>query len=266
VGCSLILGFLGQRGQDEANAVHAISYARQIDETHYDVAQWGSAFVTSGAVYDFTHAAPHGLYASAREGVLSGEIRSGKDASFRVEIPLNSFQSFLFRGKLQGDPIRVSPTRWVDQDGRLELTLSVDPGPAKPWAGAWAVCGTEIYPLTPRGGSILTSSNPIANADSFVTQTPRGRRQDYRQGFREGNEGDITPQEVMLPLARTVVAHAGGGMGFLQYTIKFPDAERSRDTVRVFILAPSPENFHVKGRRLGRRVGYVLYEIDLFRQ
>ena len=64
----------------------------------------------------------------------------GKEGRFRVEIPLNSFQSFFFRGKLQGDPIGFRVVRWEASNGRLDLALQPEPGLPKEPAGIWAVC------------------------------------------------------------------------------------------------------------------------------
>lgn len=258
LGCSLLLGFLGQRGQNEAAAVHSISYARQIDANHYDVAQWGSAFVTSGAVYDLTHDAPHRLYAAAREGVRDGEIACGKEGHFRVDIPLNSAQSFLFRGKLKGPTIQLRVVRWEERAGVLDLALEPAAGFPTDCAGLWAVRGTDYYPLTLRGGRIECASSSQGTLEAFVGD-PMAPYMDTRYS----DEGDLTPEKVMPPLASVLINHSVGGVTTFLHILKYPGPDADR--LRVFILARSPESFEVQGLRRGKRIGYALYETDVFK-
>ncbi|HUT37286.1 MAG TPA: hypothetical protein VNE39_27640 [Planctomycetota bacterium] len=255
---------LGRRGHGEATAIHSLACARQIDADTYDVTQWVSAFVTRGATYDITHDAPHNLYSCCEDHeAIRGAIANGKDGVFRVDIPLYSHRGFLHRAKLKGHHVKLSVVRWRGSDRLEELALAPEPGFPDDVREMWAVHGDSQYRLTRQDGELRV----VPHSASAISQSsPDDILPVWQRNWRHGWNAEDTetpPEEFLGRFWRVLMAREMGGTGSFHQEIsrRPPD----KDHVRVFLFARAPQGFEIKSDRFGKRLGFVLYCIDLFR-
>jgi len=265
-GCAYLLGLIGRRGHGEATAVHSLAYARPIDADHYDATQWVNAFVIRGATYDITHDSPHNFYSTCQEfEAVRGSILNGRDGMFRVDIPLYSARAFLHRGKLAGHHLALRVAGWSG-DERLEgLVLDYEPGFPVDAEDMWALHRDTFYRLAIDGGRIHARMHGRLSVDAFLPESElTGLSSRYVRGpFGDDESGEVPPEKVFRRLRRLLIGRAVGGTeGFAQSFTRPPPA---KDRVQVFIFARSPDTFRVKGEQFGKRMGYVLYHIDLFK-
>ncbi len=263
-GCALALHYLGRRGQNEATAVHYLACARHIEGDSYDVTQWADAFVTRGAIYDITHDAPHNLYSACEDTErVRGQIANGLKGVFRVDIPVYSRCSFLHRGKLKGHHIQLKVAEWKGEETLERLVLEPAPGFPEDPECMFALHRDTWYDLALRGGKLeaVRRSGPPEGAGVSPDFYPSyGRR---RWGRHYGDEDSEVPAEKRLArLAPLLCAREAGGHLFGH---NIPSPPGPKDRVRVFIFTRCPETFDVQGRRFGRRLGFVLYSIGLWR-
>jgi hypothetical protein len=265
-GFAYLLGFIGRRGHGEATAVHSIAYARQLDGAHYDVTQWVNAFVTRGATYEITHDAPHNLYSTCQEfEAVRGAIVNGKDGAFQVEIPLFSGRSFFHRGKLKGHPIKLKVAEWQGEERLQKLVLDYEAGFPLDAPEMWALHRDTFYPLCVRDGRIRLKAPSGWNTDSFLSNIGAGlESSSFGPGlYADADPGQKAPEQVFRGLASPLIGRAiGGTPAFYHF---FGHSPFPKDRVQVFIFAKSPEAFRIQGRHFGKRMGYVLYHIDLFK-
>ena len=262
--CSLLLGFIGKRGQGEAAAVHAIAYARQLDTDHYDVAQWHNVFVTTGALYAIAHDAPHGLYATCQtEEPVKGLIRNGKGGSLVADIPLFSSRAFLLRGKLEGHHIRLTVKEW-HADARLRR-LVVEPDDGFPTDAPLMVAlyRGAYYPVELADG-VLRARPMGAAAAQYLRRRELERRDPWRKPPDPwDNPRQFRDRTGFGALVCPLLAHAAGGTRDCYRQIAAPAA--SRGQVELFIVARSPATFGALGKRLGRHRGFVVYHVRLLK-
>ncbi|MBM4030600.1 MAG: hypothetical protein FJ291_02305 [Planctomycetes bacterium] len=267
-GAAGLLYFLGRRGHDETTAVHSLAFARQIGPDTYDVTQWVNAFVTSGATYDITHDAPHNLYSGCTDHErVPGYIANGKDGLFKVEIPLFSHRPFLHRAKLKGHHIKLSVVTWRGESQLDELVLAPEPGFPEQILEGWALYRDAWYALSLRDGQ-LHSMGHRADTESFFPESAfQFPAEQWPRRMRYGRYGeeeeDLPPERLFARFPRALIAREVGGTGRFYNDISRRPSER--DHLQVFLFTRAPQGFEIKSRRLGRRLGFVLYRIDLFR-
>jgi len=261
VACSLLLGFIGKRGQGEAAAVNSIAYARHLGGDQFDVTQWQNVFVTSGALYTLSHAAPLNIYSTCQsEETVAGLIRNGKKGGFVVDIPLFSSRAFLHRGKLQGHRIELTIREW--ESGARLRRLVLEPGEGFPTEAPliYAVYRNHVYRVGIKNG-LLTASANAAPLDRFLGLREIELRDPWSKAPAQWDDpAQFRSRTGFGALVRPIIAHALGGtrQWALQTTVT-PD-----DRVQLFVVAKSPAGFRLEGRRLGERRGYTVYHLHLF--
>ena len=262
--CSLLLGFIGKRGQGEAAAVHSIAYARHLGGDSYDVTQWHNVFVTRGAVYAVTHDAPHNVYSTCQsEEAVKGVIRNGRGGAFAVDIPLFSSRAFLHRGRLQGHHISLEIREWKADVKLRKLVLEPEEGFPTDAPEMVALYRGSFYPVVYRDGALrATPTLTVAALFLRLTEVRLGKpwkkapdRWDDPRQFR-----DTTGFGAFV---RPVIAHATGGTKDFYQQLVFPTA--GNDHIQLFIVARSPEGLGASGKRLGKRKGFVVYHVHLFK-
>ena len=269
-GFAWLLSFLGRRGHGEATAIHSLTYAHHLGGNDYDCTQWVNAFVTRGARYPITHAAPYdahyNLYSTCLDvEAVSGTIRNGKDGAFAVNIPLFSSRPFLHRAKLRGPAIRLRVVAWQGSAQLQRLVLAPGPDFPKDVQEMWVRHRGVFYPLARRQHLLEARVRSGESADQFLGEnahelfgtTPWGAP------WPADDEDDEEPVERRFArLYRPLIAHAVGGAGRLDPTIVHPPGRA--DHVQVFLYARAPESFRIQGGRFGKRIAFVLYHVDLF--
>jgi len=264
VGFGWMLSVIGRRGYGESAAVHSISYARPLQADTYDVTQWENAFVLRGGYYTITHPGTHNLYSTCQDyEAVSGLIRSGREGSFRVDIPLYSSCAFLHRGKMKGHDLGLRVLEWQADGGLRRLKLSVGPGFPRDVMEMWVLHADRFYRMARKDGHIEMAAGRGQPLDSFLSEE---RLQMFRAFYgptpygRE--EAEAEPDEVFKKMVRLLIARAIGGTSAFRYYVETP---AQQDRVQLFILAPAPAGFKLAGKRLGRERGCVLYHLDLFK-
>ena len=260
-----LLHFLGRRGAAEAAAVHSLALARQIDADTYDVTQWTNLFATRGGAYEITHDAPHNLYAACQDTeAVPGFIVNGKDGAFRVEIPYYSHRSFLHRAKLRGHHIRLSVLRWREGRQLEELALAPEPGFPEGAGEMWLRHADAWYRLERHGGELRAAGRPVADMAAFFSPDAFDLEPFPWGGPWGGRDEDApTPERLFAHFPRALIARQVGGTGRFDPDISCEPLAPGH--AQAFIFTPAPRGFGLKGNAFGRRVGYVLYCIELFK-
>ncbi|MFW6162759.1 MAG: hypothetical protein ACODAJ_08295, partial [Planctomycetota bacterium] len=159
LGCSLLFGLIGKRGQGESAAVHSVAYARHLGGNRFDVTQWQSAFVTRGDIYQITHPAPHNLYSTCQtEEPVRGVIRNGKEGAVQVDMPLFSSRAYLHRGVLQGHRLSFRLREWRGDETLEALTLEVGDGFPTDARAVYALYRDHFRPMRLQGDELRLGS------------------------------------------------------------------------------------------------------------
>jgi hypothetical protein len=258
----VVIEQVGRRGYGEAAAVHSISYARPVGGGAYDVTQWLSAFETRGAHYHIEHPSDLNIYATCEcQHAVNGAITCGAGGCFRVDIPLYSAGTCLYRGRLEGREISPRLVSWQEDQGLKSVVI--DPGPGWPEDVVMmnAIHLDWVYPV------VRESSGRLV-----VRPAGRKRLEDLIQPYYYyGGSGpwlhnepeDETPEAVYKSMAEPLMARDVGA----EVTDEKAKMNRppSADQLVLFVLAESPEGFHTEGGKLGKEEGCVLYRFDLWK-
>ena len=260
VGFSLLLSALGRRGYGESAAVHALSYARPVGATSYDVTQWINAFAVRGDYYTIEHPGAHSIYSTCQTvEAVNGLIESGPRARFLVDVPLYSSRSFLHRGLMDGPDLGVRVAEWPDA-GRLDgLRIAVGEDFPESLIEGWALHRDRFYPLRRGGEGLDVRDQRGTTRDRFLRRDEMNVNQitRYSNYPTEGKDA----QAICQGLLRLLIARATGGTDDLPYRIDVPG--RDDDTLELFLFAESPEGFRLRRNPFGREAGYVLYHLCL---
>jgi hypothetical protein len=260
-GFALLFDLVGRRGQGEANVVHSLSYARAIDGNTYDVMQWVNVFVTRGAKYTITHAAPHNLYATGQDyEAVNGLIENGKDGRFAVDIPMFSRRAFLHEAEMQGANIAVNIVSWDGTEALKRLVLNVGPDFTKQILEGWVVQGDQIYAMKLTKDSLEFDDAYKESLENFVSSTGL-QSMGLTSGLEQGVK-DAETEGTFRKLAKPLLAWGLGAEDFTQPEASSPAANAR---VQLFLFTRSPHGFGITGQGLGQETGYVLYHFDLFK-
>jgi hypothetical protein len=262
---SLTVGTLGRRGHGEKASVHTLSYARPLGGGHYDVTQWSSVFVRRGAYYTVTHPADSNIYSTCAESdPVQARIQNGRNGNLVVDIPLYSSAEFMHRARMPGPDLGLRVVEWPAPGRTRRLAIETGPGfPGERIEQAWAVHEAGFTRMRWAQGALEGDLGNARTVESFLS----GRFGDlallpYQRGFYDDEE-ENDPVETFNELLRPVMARAIGGTEQLGYHVE--PLRSLPDGVQLFILAPSPDEFSLTGRNLGKETGYVVYHVDVFR-
>jgi hypothetical protein len=264
---------IGRRGYGESMAIHSMAHARSVGVPGmYDVTQWVGAFVTRGDDYTFEHDATHNLYATGQEyESVNGVSYNGKGGKFVVDMPLYSSRSFLHRAKLKGADLSMVVSKFdrnAADDKLTELELTVGAGFPSPMPRAWVKYRHRLYEMTKSGDRLtLARGTPGIEVSKWLSAGYDVNNFAFGGAHRLPSGEELATgkrqQEAFMTMARDyVMPRAFGGTPNMESHILHlvPDDDR----LQVFVLAPMPESFRVKGDIFQKQVGYVLYHADVW--
>ena len=292
---------LGKRGYGEKATVHSMSYVRPAMPGVYDLTQWSHVFVTSSDNYKITHAGPFNLYATGLEfEKVPGDILGGTGGQFVVRMPLFSTRAFLHRGQVPGADLIARVIDFDAGDGLKKLKLETGEGFPQAPQEVWAVYREQVYALNALRGEWLTlRSRQGAPLDQFADQSggmygPWGRSYWDRDedpevardqafaaltrsliGDRSGYRSTMASQAAAWAQSRAMPTDPAQRRAVLQAlqqsaatadeAPQVPTADPAReDSVQIFIVAPSPPQFHISGDQFGQQHGRTVYHQTLF--
>jgi hypothetical protein len=249
---------VGRRGYGESTSIHSLSYAKVLAPGRYDTTQYKIVFVTDGARYAIRHEAIGSVYSSAqRSEALSGSMRSGADASLRVDIPVFTSRPFVHRAVFEGPELSASVEKWPAGFGC----------PTVRWEGAPVVAAIAVHSgivseMNADGG-LLTPKSSEGQLRNYLRNHHVNSGMGYYPPFFEAE--DVSFGMLVEQLWRPILKQQWTGVGAASV---LPGGD-GRDEVRLVVLCPSPEFMAaVAGGgapELGPEVGMVLYDFVLRR-
>jgi hypothetical protein len=265
IGCvalfSLIFLIVGRRGYGEATKVNTIAYAQQIEGDQWDVDLFGNVFATAGDTYEITHQGESGLYATcATMESVNGDIDSGVNGSFSVDIPPFSNRPFAHRMKIRLPQLPVTKTAFEATDRLTRLELKVGESFPKEPVSMFVQFRHNFYIVT-RRGDVLHAEPTRLECKSFL------KLNDYRSFFGAGSGGWLfgeepeAAQKDFRELWRPLVARQLGileGRRVKSYSLP-------TDRARLFVFTEAPVQLRVDSDRFPEQSGLVLYAFDILR-
>jgi hypothetical protein len=259
--CSFGFASLGRLGAADLARIRSVVVAHPIDEGLYDVTGWASAAAKVGGDYTIQHTGNGRQYTAASEiESVRGHIVAGPEGRMEADIPPASTRPFIHRARQEGPPLGVRIERIAIDAGNLsQLAISVgpefpdDPLSVHVWHAVRAyrmeVVGAEWH-LVP------------ASRKSGVTFLSDLREIRWPFGLRTtawGMQGEDEHVADFESLERPLIGNSFG----LNNEIDPLKLALGPDTVRVFVYAPMPEEFHATGEDFPDQFGCVLYVVDL---
>jgi hypothetical protein len=221
-----LFAFVGSRGWSESNAVHSLAYARSIGGGQYVVTQWANLFVTRGAQYTIAHGNPHDLYATANDfEAVDGQIESGRNGRFVVDLPLYAHRSFLHQTRLADDS--------------TNLTANA--------LGFWQLYDGKVYDSL----ALAVTTEPLGE---FLSVSK------LREAQRAAEYNSDNPERAIRAMAPLLIAWSLGGTPDFAEQIVSPAAPAGR--TQLFVLRRAPPSFQLKSPPLRHQTGWVLYHLD----
>ena len=261
---SFVFERIGRRGHGESAAVYSLSYVRPVGPGTYDVTQWLNVFVTRGAYYHIEHPCPHNLYSTCQiTERVNGAIRSGKDGTFAVDIPLYSSRAFLHRGIMKGPDLGLKIARWGG-GGPEDLVLGVGPEFPKDVLRMWAFAGGNFRELVASGSTLRTAGTTTRKADFLKLQSVLGSADFMPLGYPGEREKDVDVLKSYRQMIKPLIAFSLGGAN--AFRLNVTGDPPPTNCVQVFIMAKRHENFGLKENPFGTEKGYVMYHVCLFQE
>jgi hypothetical protein len=215
---AVVVSWVGQRGYGEREVVHSVALARDLGQGRWDLAQWGSLFVTTATRRTLIHGAPDqvpsGTWASCdEEGRVPMVVPSGAGLAV-LDLPLYSAQTWHYRGSVEAEGPNV---RVLERDANslrlrsLEVAIGGinEPGPA------WVAMGDFVYEMEHRGNGIWAmrgSGKLLRKAFEGIDQMPFT----FGWGRVPAEAGD---SHLMDTMAGLLFAWRSGGRG-IRYDIQ----------------------------------------------
>jgi len=251
----------GRRGAQEKQAAHSLAIARSLGAAQYDVTEWVSAFVTRGKVYKLSHGAPVNFYSAAPQfETVNGQIHNGRDGAFHADMPLYSSRPFVHRAVMRGDDTTLVVAVWeAGATGELrQLSLMPAAGFPKRVARVWARHAERFYEMKLESGRWQLTGKREESGAFFD-----GKYFEPLNVYRGPRVDKSGPRELwMEQMAPLLIAHALGGAEQLPQVV--PPRDISVDHAQVFIFAPAPDGFRLRGDDF-HQSGWVLYQQDIFK-
>lgn len=260
---SVLFLFIGQRGYGERTSVNSVAMAVHLDDDHFDVMQWGNAFVTSGGTYEIRHSGNGRVYASGQASGLNAEAVDGSvslretngeiGTSFVSEVPPFSNRLFISRQRVKVPGFDTKLTE-CSIDGELQkVTIQAGKG-FESCERIFLFHRETVYSAGYKDGWITMSAKIGQIMDAIDSDALQ--RNNY--GFMYDN--DPIPAEQRY---RQMMNH----MLTYRFQIqKKADKLRARlpaDRIRVLAYVPMPDELRIVGEEFPAQQGYVLVSKDL---
>jgi hypothetical protein len=265
VGTVALFGWLfavvGRRGYGESQTVHSLTIARALGGGRCDAMQWISAFATRGDLYALSHESPASYYSAVPQAdTVRGRIYQGREGRFLIDIPLYSARPFVHRAVLQGDDTGVTIEKWETGPASLKEFV-VKPGPGFPQgvSDLQVRYRERLYPLTKNGDRWTLAGGTSDSIENSLRADVLRPLPITRFGDDDKRSAE-TKMRQMLPLLQARAL--GGTEGFQQ---SLPERPLPPEQAQLWIFAPAPAGFRVRGEGFTNELGLVLYVQDLFR-
>ena len=258
---AFLFNLVGRRGQNEANVVHSLSYARATGDDTYDVMQWVNVFASRGSRYTITHAALENIYATGQDyESVDGLVTNGKEGRFVVDIPMFSHRAFLHAAEMKGPRIPVKILNWNGAETLNHLALDVGPDFMKQVLDGWVVQGDRIYPMKATQSGLVFGNSRSDSVAGFIAESALPPMP-FNNGRQPVDKAEAAEGQ-FRKLAKPLIAWNLGTGDFTHPGATSPSENRR---VQLFLFARSPQSFGIQGAELGHEIGYVLYHFDLFK-
>ena len=265
IGCvalfSLIFLIVGRRGYGESTRINTLGFAQQIEGDNWDVSLFSNVFATAGDTYELKHQGEGGLYStcSTMESV-NGDIDSGVDGRFSVDIPPFSNRPFAHRMKIRLPQLPITKTAFeaTDRLSRLELEVG-ESFPKDPIA--MFVQFRHSFHMVTRQGNQLHAQPTRLEYKSFL------KLSDYGSFFGAGTGGWLfgeDPEEAkeeFRDLWRALVARH---LSILEDR-SVQSFSLPTDRARLFVFTEAPDQLRVDSDRFPEQSGLLLYAVDILR-
>lgn len=264
---SLLFLFIGRRGYGESTVGHTIAVARFEDDTHCNLLQWSSLFVTSGDDYQVSAPEQQSLFSIGSDEATDARITAGNQAVMRLGIPPFSSQTFLARRRA-AVPAWELRLRDIETNANSLVRLRAEVGPAFPDhedCQYLVLYRDSLYSLSLETGSqrVLRMQNSRGSLNTFCL-TDRNARQTFR-GFGfwrqpvEDNDSRDAAQRFFDESINVLVHRSlldDGVIDPLRFSLP-------PDRVRLFIYAPIPEQLQFSVSTPAAQRGRLLYVRDV---
>jgi hypothetical protein len=232
-----LFAYIGRRGYGEKTQASTVSLARHIEGNRYDVTTWGNVFVTKGDDYELRHLSKRSLYSTGDSyESVNATMMNGGDGVMKTEIPVFSGSTFVHRGTLEGGP---RPELLTDTGTGVGRTIEWQVPSGIAIEGAWV----RIQ------GSVFTAKS-VASEARIVLR----------------NASLYYPDEDVAVNPPAAVKLSRIGRLLFHRTLAMIEYEKPKwvpfladDAVELYLLASTPEDFHLTGDQIAARQGATLY-------
>lgn len=255
---SVLFGFVGQRGYGEATAVNSVAIIRPLPDDRVDVSQWSNAFVTAGGDYEIRHDGVGATYSTCNiSEAVNGRIYCGAEAGLLVDIPPFSSREFAHRIEVPLRTPRITVSEFsANAVGLTSLKLATDMPIPDSAENLVALYNRQFHQLQ-RVGNGLELGVSLGPPDVYLQTSNLGNWQYQFGGGWGADERPVTDQyrDLFIPLlSRCLNVSTAGDAA----TMLVPP-----HVIRVFYVAPLPEELQVQNPYLGKQDGWALYAIDV---
>jgi len=252
---SLLLAWCGRRGYGEKSQIMALTYAKELEPGHFDLAQWMDIFVTEGDYYKITHENRNNIYADCQtNSSINAEIYNGKEGAFVVDIPLfSSMQLFHRTDAFLAKALEVEATSSSNGDF-TSVSVVLSENFPRPILKIIAVVNGKVYPLSIGILWNRYQCKSISNADD-VSKYIRDWNNDG--GFYNFYGGDEKPEKVFKSMIAPLIIRSRGGDKVIDDY--YPTSAAIDNKIDIYIMTPTPDEFKAKGDIIKKEKGYTLF-------
>ncbi len=253
---SFLLAWCGRRGYGEKTHILALSYAKELEPGHFDVAQWMDVFVTTGDYYKISHKDKNSIYSDCQtENTLNAEIYNGRDGAFFVDIPL--FSSMQLFHRMVADtkqPLKVDVAYRTNGD-MTNISINLGDKFPKSILKVIAIFNGKIYKLKMAGAWNKYSNKFTEDSVETVSKYIRDWSSDGGfYGFYSSNDNQEEVFESMI--APLIIRSRGGDQSIEDY---YPTASADDNKVDIFILTATPQEFKTNSDVIKEEDGFTLF-------
>jgi len=257
---SLLFLFVGQRGYGERTSVNSVGLALHLDDDHFDVMQWGNAFVTGGNTYEIQHNGTGRVYSSGQvsepvDGVIGlRETKGEVGTSFVSEIPPFSNRPFVSRQRLKVPDLEAKLTDCkIDTQLRSVLITAGEGFKPDPISRYWLFHRDTVYSAKYTSGTIVIASRLGKLTDVIDSAALR----ETNFSFMYGND-NLTSSQRYRQMTNHMLAYRFG----VQKTSDFDKARLPANRIRLLAYVPMPDALRISGDSFAAQHGYLLVSRD----
>jgi hypothetical protein len=270
--CVLIFGLifmlLGRRGFGEESGISYVTYVEPLDANRSDLTQWTNVFSTKGRTVDFAHGGAHRVFSTCQESeAIPGTIINGVNGVFQVEMPIFSSMSLLVRTAVDGPALSFTAEGDATSDVHAVKFRAGEDFP-ETFHLARMVYRGRIYTLKKEGDYLVVDPErkdiPVSR---LLDANMRNRIQRIGQmnafvnrKVKQENKGLELAQK-HEPVFYMLIARVIGSDTLFRRQIT--DDGLPANQARLFLMAESPDAFHVKSSNFKKQSGVMILHQDI---